>query len=662
MLTAKQFLVNILFVVFFLSMSMRVIAGEGSPPMEWGKVPSDQLKLTTYLSDTNSTAIILFDHGEAKFDDEYNIIFKRHRRIKILTKSGFEWGSVIVKFNSDKQSVKDIEGLTIFIDQDGRVITKEMDDESIFEEKASGDWKRMKFTLPALTVGCIVEYRYTIKSTNAHYLPDWYFQTKEPTLWSEYEIKTPGVFLYSSLAQGFQPFCIEKTERVKETFLRPTGMEIVNMTYSRWAMKDVPAIREEPYITTVDDYRSRINFQLGVIHWPGEMPRQILESWEKIVEELSDHPNFGKSLKGNRTVRKQAKAIVDGIVDTVKQIEAVYDFIRNTIVWNEHYRIFTDEDLDDVLESKTGSSAEINLLLTLMLREIGILANPVLLSTRSNGKIQQQYPIASQFDYVICRYVVGNREFLLDATDRLRQFELLPHRALNHVGLLIEGKNYSWINIEPIGKNKSVTLVALSLENDGSFKGKIQESYSEYSGFLQRRALAEKKQDDYVKSLMKSETSGINVDSSSVSNKDNTLEPLVIDAFVSSSTYTQVLNDFIYMNPMTTWQAAENPFKLAKRSFPVDFTYPIATSYILNLSIPDGYILKEYPKDINLVLPSNGGVYNRRTKLSENSLQIVVKHEINQIIFRPEEYTGLRNFYEQIMALRSEQLVFQKTN
>lgn len=49
------------------------------------------------------------------------------------------------------------------------------------------------------------------------------------------------------------------------------------------------------------------------------MPRQILESWDKIVEELSDHPNFGKSLEGNRTVRKQAKAIVDGIVDTVKQ-------------------------------------------------------------------------------------------------------------------------------------------------------------------------------------------------------------------------------------------------------------------------------------------------------------------------------------------------------
>src|SRR5206468_12238388 len=167
---------------------------------------------------------------------------------------------------------------------------------------------------------------------------------------------------------------------------------------------------------------------------------------------LHDYNSFGKQLKGYTSVRKQADAVVQGIDGPLGRIVAIYDFVRNAIVWDGTNRIMTHEDLDDILEAKQGNSADINLLLTLMLDEIGIKANPVLLSTRRNGRIQKQYPITDQFDYVIARAEVGDMEYLLDATDRLRPYYLLPLRALNHLGLSVEKHSYAWITIAPTGR------------------------------------------------------------------------------------------------------------------------------------------------------------------------------------------------------------------
>ena len=36
----------------------------------------------------------------------------------------------------------------------------------------------------------------------------------------------------------------------------------------RWTMTDVPALREEPFMTTAEDYRSRIQLQISRIRNP----------------------------------------------------------------------------------------------------------------------------------------------------------------------------------------------------------------------------------------------------------------------------------------------------------------------------------------------------------------------------------------------------------
>lgn len=50
-------------------------------------------------------------------------------------------------------------------------------------------------------------------------------------------------------------------------------------------------------------------------------------------------------------------------------------------------------------KDKTGNIADINLMLTAMLRSAGLTANPVLVSTRSNGIAL--FPNRNAFNYVI---------------------------------------------------------------------------------------------------------------------------------------------------------------------------------------------------------------------------------------------------------------------
>jgi hypothetical protein len=106
------------------------------------------------------------------------------------------------------------------------------------------------------------------------------------------------------------------------------------------------------------------------------------------------------------------------------------------------------------------------------------------------------YPIVGQFDYVIARVSVGDKVYLLDATDRQRPFHLLPQRALNHNGLSIQDGRCSWIDIQPCASARSSTFANFAIDGTGFLKGLVRRTFHDYSAFDQRRALTGEQPDD----------------------------------------------------------------------------------------------------------------------------------------------------------------------
>jgi transglutaminase-like putative cysteine protease len=632
--------------------------------MKWGEPTEEQLAMSSFPADSNANAVVLCDYGTITFSAELNIVFKRHVRIKILNKAAYDaWGTHRVSYYAKEgtQRLKDLAGMTITRDEKGSVVHHELDDDAIFKEEYDNGMEEVRFTLPSLSPGCIVEFRYTIVSEGWGFMPEWTFQGSEPTLWSELRLTCPSFIAFGIVWEGYERFSVQEQEEVHLRYI-VAGIEgVYKASYQRWVVRDAPAIREEPFMTTVNDYVMKIKFQLSSYAQPGFGVKNYLNTWEKLVEELNDDREFGKRLRESSDIRKQSSAITAGLADPLAKMKAIYDNVRSTIVWNEKEQWYSKKDLDDVLTEKKGNSAEINLLLISMLRASGLTAHPVLISTRSNGKVQKLYPIYTQFDYVLGLVKIGEKEMLLDATDRLRPYWVLPRRALNHVGLVIEeGQSHRWIDIVPASKAIVNTVAVVQLSAEGELRGEVDKLYSDYSAADQRRAQNKTTDAEYIKDVFETTTSGISVDSFAIAMRDSTAKPLGIRAKISAAQYAQSLNDFLYVNPMISVRMTESSLKLARRTFPVDFAVGSESSFSLELRLPEGYDVKEMPKDAALTLPANGGSYSRKCQVSGNVFQMRVRVERNQLYFQPREYAGLKLFFDKRIALESEQLVLQK--
>ena len=77
----------------------------------------------------------------------------------------------------------------------------------------------------------------------------------------------------------------------------------------RLVYKDVPAFREEPFITTYKDYIAKINFELGSVSYPNQPVKPIMGSWGDVNRLFDESGNFGDEVRGNSFLKK----IVDEI-------------------------------------------------------------------------------------------------------------------------------------------------------------------------------------------------------------------------------------------------------------------------------------------------------------------------------------------------------------
>ena len=633
------------------------------PPIKWGEIPMVDLEMKSYPKDSNATAVILCDYGESNIDDDFNVAFSRIMRVKILNSNGYKWGthSINLYTKNHMEKIYDIEGVTYNLDDNGKIIKTELDDDDIFEEEIDDNNTRYRFTMPNLKPGCVVETRYKIISQSLFLIHDWTFQHDEPVEWSEYRVFFPPNVVYAGVYAGYEPWYAKQTLEVDKHYGAPASNilgEMVKCHEFRYVVKDAPAIRKEPYITTTDDYVNKVDLQLAGYYFPGSEKKDVLGDWESLVSELVDNDNFYDEIDVTGDVEETAAKITKGLNTPEEKMKAIYDWVAKSIVWDGNNRVTADNDVDDVLELKKGSNSEITFLLLSLLKSVSIEGYPVILSTRDNGKIQQLYPIIFQFNYCVAKVVIGNKSYFLDATNPMRPMDLLPKKILGVRGLVIRDGNkpVEWVTFAANKNNENKTLINVKINKDGSLTGVVDDVYGEYKSLSVREDINNKKDIDYAKELFNSESEGFSVDSVSILNKDSLDVPLKIKSQISSSTYAQKSGDMIYLNPFMVHRLKENPFKTKVRKFPVDYAYPTSLVIVMNFELPDGYELKE-PLSKKGYYLENDIAYTRQMMVNDNRIQILSKMDIKKSKISPDDYEKLKNIYTKIVSAQSEQLV-----
>lgn len=650
-------------------------------PFKFGDISLEDLKMTRYDKDSSASAVVLGDYGNSAISFNQNtgfvLKFERLTRIKILKKEGLEWANFeipLYKEGSTDEKILGLKAVTYNL-ENGKIVQTKAKSDALLREKYSENVEIVKVALPNVKEGSIVEIAYQVNSEFLVNFQDWEFQYRIPVVHSEYRATVPEFFHYDKYLQGYVPLDIAD-QTSAGAFISITtkersggGWTPGSTSFSndkidykedkfRWVAKNVPAFKPEPFITTYKDYIAKLNFELAYIKFPNEPIKPILGSWQEINTRYDEHEQFGRQVPGNGFLKKIVDEITAGKSTPEEKISAIYTYVQQNIAWNKISRMGVDKSLRKVLDEKNGNSAEINLLLASMLEKANIKVKPVMISTRDHGFIRENLAVASQFNYVICVVQVGDKQILLDATDKLLPVGTIPSRCLNGNGLVISKEGPSWVKLAAPTKTRSLVSAELAVEEDGSLKGKLTLDRSGYSALQSRHSFFSRPESDYVKEFIGSNSWDV-VKSEFVNAKDlhqpfkETHDLVINDRAVSGG-------DAIYLNPLVSLQEIENPFKSETREYPVDFTSPLEKMYISRIIVPQGYVVDELPKPSIIVLPENSAKYIFNATVQGDVISITSHLQINKSLFIQDEYNDLRQFYNLVVAKQAEQIVLKK--
>src|SRR6476660_2188433 len=173
---------------------------------EFGYFTAEEINLKECPFDKNAASVILFDDAVADHDDEWRLITHRRVRIKIFNQRDVDQGDIRIRFYSkDKfEYIANIRGVTTNY-ENGQLQTSTLDSKSIFTEKEDNYYSSMKFALPNVKAGSIIEYEYDIYMKHYGGLTSWIFQNKIPTLRSCYLLTIlPGFEFQYSVQKKFE--------------------------------------------------------------------------------------------------------------------------------------------------------------------------------------------------------------------------------------------------------------------------------------------------------------------------------------------------------------------------------------------------------------------------------------------------------------------------
>lgn len=666
---------KIRFIIFTLfCLPVFQISAQEKSKIKFGKVTADDFKQNVYSLDSSANAIVIADIGSTEIlgntKGGFSLEFKKHKRVHILNKNGYDIANVEIGIYTDgdaEEELKNLKAITYNL-EDGKVVETKLETKSaVFKDKINKNLVIKKFTFPNIKEGSIIEYEYTLISDFIRNLQPWDFQGSYPRLWSEYKVSMPEFYHYVTLTQGFQPYYIQDRKDRRDNFVYTNNNTAgssdrstftAGVTDFRWVMKDVPALKEESYTSTINNHMARIQFQLSEIRDPF-VPKRIMGTWEQACTELLKDEDFGYSLnRDNGWLNDIVADATRGATNNLGKAKNIFAYVRDNMTCTNYGSRYLERPLKTVLKTRNGNEAEINLLLTAMLLKAELLADPVILSTRSHGYTYSLYPLLSRFNYVIARLNIDDKYYYLDASQPRMGFGRLGFNCYNgHARVVNENATPIDLIADSLLEGK-VTSVFIINDDKGNLSGSLQQAPGYYESYSLRNRIKDKGQEQLFNDIKKGFNAEIEIAEPAIDSLEKYDQPIAIRYKFNFKSDNE---DIIYFNPMFGEAWKENPFKSAQRTYPVEMPYTFDETYLLRLDIPKGYVIDELPKQIMVKLnEDDDGFFEYRLSESNGSISLRSRIRIKRAFFMPEEYEYLREFFNLVVKKHSEQIVFKK--
>ncbi|GAA3753903.1 hypothetical protein GCM10022422_44890 [Flavobacterium ginsengisoli] len=649
-----------------------------SQEFKLGKVTVAELEQKVHPKDSSAVAAILFEKGQNVFDYDQDNGFTMQlevtAKIKIYKKEGYDWATKKIRYyiagNGSKEKVL-ISDATTYNLVNGKIEKTKLKGEAEFDEAINKYWAQKVFTMPNVKEGSIVEFKYIIKNNSIGSPRDWNFQSTIPVNYSEFKMYVPEYFVYNRNFKGYvSPKIIEeKNNRSIQYTYREGRNGVVSGSASQekldfietrtaYIAENLPALKDENYVNNIDNYTVSLSQELSMTKYPNSPFKTFSTDWNSVVKTIYDYDDFGPELNKTGYFEEDLKKLLVDSKTQEEKIWTIFNHVKSNVKWNNYFGYGCDNGVKKAYKEKTGNIADINLMLTAMLRYSGLTANPVLVSTRSNGIAL--FPNRTAFNYVIAAVETPNGYILLDASEKFSTPNILPLRVLNWSGRLIRKDGTSEeINLMPEKTSSDNVFMTYNIEADGKVTGKTRRQSVDYNAMITRSKISNLKEEEYLEKL-ENGNNKIEISEYSKTNENDILLPMVETYSFTGNNLCELIGEKIYVSPMLFFTNDKNPFKQELREYPVDFSYPFADKYNITIKIPDGFAVETLPAPAAVSMENNLGAFKFNILANGNTLQLSILHQINEAIVSAEKYEMLKEYYKTMIAKETEKIVLKR--
>ncbi len=621
----------------------------------FGEPLNEEFTMTSYSLDPEAAGVVLYERGNYTVDaaDGYIRLFKEvHRKIKVFDAKNFDYATFRIPYyreNEVKENIKYFKALT----HNGKSKVY-VGENAVFDTEEGQHWSVKTFTFANVQDGSILEYTYRLETPYFFNLGGWAFMNDIPTIYSELHTEIPGNYRYNRVLYGDRKLDVNHAEIKLDCFHLPGFKLAADCESATYAMKNVPAFKEEKYMLSKNNYMPSMKFELRDVVHIDESRTTYSQSWDDVDHEFQYDKDLGRQLKYTSYFKEQLPASITSVSNELERAKAVYYFIQEKMAWNKETRILQDIRVKEAFEKKTGNSSEINLGLINALEAAGLNAKIMLIATRENSLPTKQYPVLTDFNYAIVFLTINNEKYLLDATDKHTPFGILPFRDLNVEGRVMDFKKGSyWEPIAPIAKNMHYVNMQLSSDESGLFSGKVNEVSTGYISVDKRKENNDFRKDEIIK-RKQSKNESLNITNLVMENEKDLEQPYKESYDISL--HEQAVGDKLFLYPflMQTY-FSENPFTTEKRLYPINFGFPIMNNYLVSIDMKDQYEIVKVPANKLLKLPENDGELSVVYDVSSNKINIRLSVKLNNQSFAPEAYKSLQEFFAELVKIQTNE-------
>lgn len=421
-------------------------------------------------------------------------------------------------------------------------------------------------------------------------------------------------------------------------------------------VENLPALKQEPYSRPLREKQPLARFAPTNFVYYGT--KGSLNSWV-------DYGKWEYSLIQDRdqlteAERQELHQLTDGLKTDREKVEAIYKRLEKSTRYVAILLGIGGQQpapAASVSKSGFGDCKGLSNYMRAMLKEIGIPSNYTTISS-VNRRLQKDYASVGQLNHVILQVPLKNDTLWLECTNPQLPMGYVHDGIAGHDAIEVSqaGGRLVRLPVYADSTNLMHSTININLSEQGAASIKISQSVlnHQYESYIPLLKADEKDRQKYLQKIVhapQAEIGKIDINESGAK--------ITLDAEIKSQKYANQTGQRLFVPICPVHRGYTVPKNSSERVEDIWRDMGYLDTDDITISIPEGYAIESYPKDVNIEQPFASFSFS----IQADGQEIHIKNRLlmKSGIFPKSQYPQLVDFIRSINSIYNQKVVLKST-